>query len=52
MTPGRVVHTARMEIRLATPDDALVVAGVHVWSWQVGYRGLLDDDLLDGLVPE
>ena len=52
MTPGRVVHTARMEIRLATPDDALVVAGVHVRSWQVGYRGLLDDDLLDGLVPE
>lgn len=39
-------------IRDATPEDALAVAGVHVRSWQVAYRGLIDDELLDGLRPE
>ncbi len=39
-------------IRPATPDDALGVAAAHVRSWQVGYRGLLPDDLLDGLDVE
>lgn len=39
-------------VRPARPDDALSVAGVHVRSWQVGYRGLLPDDYLDGLLPE
>ena len=34
------------------PDDALAVAGVHVRSWQVGYRGLLPDAYLDGLRAE
>jgi GNAT superfamily N-acetyltransferase len=28
------------------------VAGVHVRSWQAGYRGLLPDAYLDGLRPE
>jgi len=28
------------------------VAGVHVRSWQKGYRGLLPDAYLDGLRPE
>ena len=28
------------------------MARVHVRSWQVGYRGLLPDDYLDGLRPE
>ncbi len=32
--------------------DAAGVAAVHVRSWQVGYRGLLPDDLLDGLSVE
>lgn len=39
-------------LRPALPDDALAVAGVHVRSWQVGYRGLLADDYLDGLRAE
>jgi GNAT superfamily N-acetyltransferase len=39
-------------IRDATPEDALAVAGVHVRSWQVGYRGLIDDEFLDDLRPE
>jgi ribosomal protein S18 acetylase RimI-like enzyme len=39
-------------LRLATPDDALDVARVHVRSWQVGYRGLLADEVLDRLQPE
>lgn len=41
-----------LEVRPAQPEDAAAVAGVHVRSWQVGYRGLLADDYLDGLRPE
>jgi GNAT superfamily N-acetyltransferase len=39
-------------LRPATPHDALEVAQVHVRSWQVAYRGLIADEVLDGLVPE
>ena len=41
-----------LEVRPAQPEDAGAVAGVHVRSWQVGYRGLLADDYLDALRPE
>ena len=41
-----------MLIRDAQPSDADEVAGVHVRSWQDGYRGLLPDVYLDGLRPE
>lgn len=41
-----------MLVRAARTDDALAVAGVHVRSWQVGYRGLLPDAYLDGLRAE
>jgi ribosomal protein S18 acetylase RimI-like enzyme len=41
-----------LRLRPARTDDAADVAGVHVRSWQVGYRGLLPDDYLDGLRPE
>lgn len=36
-------------VRAAVPDDARAVAEVHVASWRWAYRGLLPDDLLDGL---
>lgn len=36
-------------IRLATADDALAIARVHVAGWQSGYRGLMPDALLNGL---
>jgi GNAT superfamily N-acetyltransferase len=39
-------------VRTATQEDAAAVADVHVRSWQVGYRGLLPDEYLDGLRPE
>ena len=38
-----------VELRDATADDADAIAAVHVASWQVAYRGLLPDALLDGL---
>jgi len=41
-----------LHVRPARPDDAGAVAGVHVRSWQVGYRGLLPDAYLDALRPE
>lgn len=39
-------------IRTATPDDAQVLATIHVLAWQAGYRGLLPDSVLDGLSVE
>ena len=41
-----------VELREATPADALDIATVHVESWQVGYRGLIPDDVLAGLSVE
>lgn len=38
-----------MDIRRATPDDAVGIAEVHVRSWQAAYRGLVADDFLAGL---
>ncbi|MGI8712830.1 MAG: GNAT family N-acetyltransferase [Solirubrobacteraceae bacterium] len=40
---------AHLEIREATADDAPGLAGVHVRSWQVGYLGIVPDEVLDGL---
>lgn len=39
-------------VRPATRDDARAIARVHVHSWQVAYRGLVPDALLDGLSVE
>ena len=41
-----------MLIRRAVVADALQVADVHVRSWRAGYRGMLPQDLLDGLDPQ
>ncbi|HET9721177.1 MAG TPA: GNAT family N-acetyltransferase [Solirubrobacteraceae bacterium] len=38
-----------MRVRRAGPADAGAIAAVHVRSWQVGYRGLMPDHVLDGL---
>lgn len=40
-----------MKVRRAVPADARAIAEVHVRSWQAGYRGLMPDELLDGLSP-
>jgi ribosomal protein S18 acetylase RimI-like enzyme len=44
---NRAGHLARL--RDATPGDAHAIATVHVASWQVAYRGLIPDHVLDGL---
>jgi GNAT superfamily N-acetyltransferase len=36
-------------VRPATPADAAAIAGVHVRAWQVAYRGLVPDEVLDAL---
>jgi ribosomal protein S18 acetylase RimI-like enzyme len=36
-------------VRAAVPADAEEMAHVHVRSWQVAYRGLMPDAVLDGL---
>ncbi len=39
-----------MRVRPARPDDAPVIAAVHVRAWQHAYRGgLMPDDYLDAL---
>jgi ribosomal protein S18 acetylase RimI-like enzyme len=38
-----------VEVRRAVPEDAGPIAAVHVRTWQVAYRGLLSDEVLDGL---
>ena len=38
-----------VEVRRAAPEDAAAIAAVHVRAWQVAYRGLMPDQLLDGL---
>lgn len=38
-------------IRAATLADANALGRVHVRSWQVGYRGLVPQEYLDGLDP-
>ena len=41
-----------LEVRRAGPDDAAAIAGVHVRTWQVAYRGLMPPEVLDGLSVE
>jgi GNAT superfamily N-acetyltransferase len=40
-----------VRVRAADVDDAEAIARIHVRSWQVGYRGLMPDKVLDGLDP-
>ncbi len=39
-------------LRPAREEDARAIADIHVRTWQTAYRGLLPDDLLDGLSVE
>jgi ribosomal protein S18 acetylase RimI-like enzyme len=41
-----------MRFRQAGPPDADMIAAVHVASWRETYRGILPDELLDGLSVE
>ncbi|WP_040164244.1 GNAT family N-acetyltransferase [Microbacterium gorillae] len=38
-----------VQVRWAEQSDAHAVAGVHIDSWRVAYRGLIADEVLDGL---
>lgn len=41
-----------VRVRRAVLEDAASIAAIHVRSWQVAYRGLMPDGLLDGLSVE
>ena len=41
-----------VQVRRAVPHDAAPIGGVHVRAWQVAYRGLMPDEVLDGLSVE
>src|SRR3954451_14011406 len=51
-SPGYGHALTSTRVRQAKVLDAADIAAVHVRSWQVGYRGLLPDELLDGLSIE
>jgi GNAT superfamily N-acetyltransferase len=38
-----------MKIRLAKADDATAISIVHIDSWRSSYRGIVPDQVLDGL---
>ncbi len=42
--------SARVIIRRATAEDADDIAEVHARSWQVAYRGLLPDEVIEQMV--
>jgi hypothetical protein len=39
------------QIRAATVADAESISVVHVRAWQIGYRGLMPDAVLDAIDP-
>jgi GNAT superfamily N-acetyltransferase len=43
---------SELVVRPAGADERLDIARVHVRSWQVAYRGLIDNRFLDSLQPE
>jgi len=49
LTAMQVPRTLR--VRPAVPDDAVAIADAHVRSWQAAYRGLVPQEVLDGLDP-
>ncbi len=44
-----VRRVSSTNVRRAAPADAGAIADVHVRSWQVAYRGLVPDEVLDNL---
>jgi len=47
-----VAASVMVQVRRAVPHDAAPIGGVHVRAWQVAYRGLMPDEVLDGLSVE
>jgi len=47
-----VAASVMVRVRRAVAHDAAPIAGVHVRAWQVAYRGLMPDEVLDGLSVE
>lgn len=43
---------SRVAVRTAVGADAPFIARVHVRSWQVGYRGIMPDEVLDAISLE
>jgi GNAT superfamily N-acetyltransferase len=38
-----------MDVRIATPADAPIIAQIHVETWRAAYRGQIPDAILDAL---
>jgi GNAT superfamily N-acetyltransferase len=46
------VGMAELTVRLAERGEELAIARVHVGTWQVAYRGIVPDDVLDAMNAE
>ncbi|GAA3869695.1 GNAT family N-acetyltransferase [Saccharothrix violaceirubra] len=42
----------RWTVRVGRPDDAPEIARINVDAWQHSYRGIVDDPVLDRMLPE
>lgn len=51
-TRNSLASVSATTVRPAKPEDAPAIARVHVRSWQVAYRGLVPDVVLDALSTE
>lgn len=47
--PKRLTVESRVIIREASVGDATAIAQVHVYAWQVAYKGIIPDSVLDHL---
>lgn len=48
----RHAHRMQWTVRAARPDDAPEIARINVDAWQHSYRGIVDDPVLDRMLPE
>ena len=50
---GKVdVEASKLEVRRATTDDVDAIVTLHARSWQVAYRGLIPDAMIDRVVTQ
>ena len=49
MTPSGTPSRMPASVRKAVVDDALPISRIHVLTWQTAYRGIIPQEVLDGL---
>ena len=47
-----MIGSEKVRVREATRADAAAIARLHLDNWRAAYRGIVPDDLLDGITEE